>query len=93
MAHDCSWSRCFGWSLNLSLEQVGEVGLDGAYSFRDFDHDATFFQGHLIPLLQVIAASPVKVAEEISRNIVDHDTLVEGVVSKKAILPSLLLAT
>ncbi|TIA17229.1 nucleotide-sugar transporter [Aureobasidium pullulans] len=85
--------QAFGGVLVLSLEQVGEVGLDGAYSFRDFDHDATFFQGHLIPLLQVIAASPVKVAEEISRNVVDHDTLVEGVVSKKAILPSLLLAT
>jgi len=56
------------------------------------NHDGTFLEGHLIALLEVIAAGPVKVAEEIPRNIVDHDTLVESVVTQKAILPSLLLS-
>ena len=74
------------------MQQVREVRLYGTYPLRDLDHDGTFLKGHLIALLKVVAAGPVKVAEEISRNIVDHDTLVESVVAQEAILPSLLLS-
>jgi hypothetical protein len=74
------------------LFELSQVRLRPAHALGNLYKNCIFLQRHFVSLLQILALFPVHVADEVAWYIIYHDTLIERVKSKEAILPALLLA-
>jgi hypothetical protein len=77
--------------LRSLVQKLGQILLLTANALGNLDNDSATLQLNLFALVKVGFALPMHVANEVAALIVDHDTLVEGVVFDAAIFPSLLL--
>jgi len=63
-----------------------------AYAFVDLHQDAAAVQAQLLSITKLVVLLPVRIADEVTTVIVDHDPVVICVELESAILPPLLLA-
>jgi hypothetical protein len=73
------------------LEEVGEIRLSGAHPLTDLDQ-SSLIQLELIAVLDFLDRPPVMITDVVPLLVIDHNPLVEGMVSEVAILPPFGLA-
>lgn len=94
MRYTTSWRALLPCSSSrlLPLQQRGDVRPRPLGTFPNLNQHA-FIQFELVPILNFGVTAPMMVPDEVTGKVVDHDALVEGVVSEKAILVAFRLAS
>jgi hypothetical protein len=77
--------------LNALVHQLGQVLSLLANAVGNLDNGAAPLQLQFLANIEVLVALPVRISNEVSAVVINHDAFVEGVVFESSILPPLLL--